>query len=110
MTTDQALDKMSLIVPHFAAILDDTDAADIINTIRTTKGDVPAGSTMQKLLPLFTGKHREHMYHIVAITEEIDVDDVRKRSVIKLIRGLQKSLLDETMLLFMVCMRMVHNI
>ena len=69
MTTEQALDQMTLLAPHFAAILDDEDAAEVVKAIRDEKGDLPAGSTMQKLLPLFTGKHREHLFHIAAITE-----------------------------------------
>lgn len=110
MTTEQALDQMTLLAPHFAAILDDEDAAEVVKAIRDEKGDLPAGSTMQKLLPLFTGKHREHLFHIAAITEGKPVEEIRERPVMELIRGLQKAMLEETLLLFMVCMRIVRNI
>ena len=110
MTTEKALDQITLLIPHFAAILDDEDAADVVKMIRAEKGDLPAGSAMQQLLPLFTGKHREHLYHIAAITEGKDVEEIRSRPVMELIRGLQLSLLEETLMLFMVCMRIVRNI
>lgn len=110
MTTAKALDQMTLLAPHFAAILDDEEAADIVQAIRCGKGDLPAGSTMQKLLPLFTDKHREQLFHIAAITEGKTVEEIRNRPVMELIRGLQKAMLEETLMLFMVCMRMVRNI
>lgn len=110
MTTDQALDKMVQITPWLGMIFDDADASDIVKTVRDEKAQTPAGTVMAQLIPLFAGKHREAMYNIVALTSGVPVDEVKNQPIIKTLNSLHGALIDETMMFFMACLRMVKNI
>lgn len=110
MTTEKALDQMAKIAPHLAAILDDSEAADIVSAVRATKGDMPAGETMAKVIPLFAGKHRDDLYAIVSVINDIPVDEVKSQPISKTMNSLQTILLQESILFFMTCMQMIRNI
>lgn len=110
MTTEKALPIMAQIAPHLGAILDDDDAAEIVEAIRNEKGDLPAGATMAKLLPLFTGKHSEDLYHILAITSDSSVEAVKQQPIKDTVKDMHRMLLDETLMFFMSCLRIVRSI
>lgn len=110
MTTDKALDQMAKIAPHLAAILDDSEAADIVSAVRETKGDMPAGDTMAKVIPLFAGKHREDLYAIVSALNDKPVEEVKNQPFANTLNTLQTILLQESILFFMTCMQMIRNI
>lgn len=110
MTTDQALDKMELLLPYYAKIFNDPDAAEIIKTVREEKGESLVGDTLQKLLPIFTGKHREALYHIISIVHDKPVEDVKAQPIMETIAALRNALVNETLLFFMACMRLVKNV
>lgn len=110
MTTDQALDKMMQIVPLLGEILNDADAVELTKEIRSEKGQTPAGTVMQKLIPLFAGKHREALYGIVAITSDTPVEQIREQPIITTLNALNKALVDETMAFFLTCLHMVKKI
>lgn len=110
MTTEQALDKMELLLPHYTALFNDPDAAAIIKTVREENGESLVGVTLHKLLPIFTGKHRETLYQIISIVHEKPVEEVKAQPIMDTISDLRNALVNETLLFFMTCMRMVKNI
>lgn len=101
---------MALLAPWYGEIFDDEDAACVIQAVRAEKGDSLAGSTMAKLVPLFAQRHREALYNIVAITTDADVDAIRAQPIMDTIAALRGALVNETLLFFMTCLRMVKNI
>lgn len=110
MTTDQAFDKMVQIVPLLGEILDDADASELKQEIKSENGQIPAGSVMQQMIPLFAGKHRQALYGIVAAVSDTSVDKVKEQPISVTLGTLRNALIDETMMFFFSCLRIVKNI
>lgn len=110
MTTDQALDKMEMLLPHFSTLFNDQDASEFIMSVRAAKCQNQTGEAMNKLIPIFARQYRETLYNIVAISHDKTVEEVRNQPIMETINCMRSSLVDETMMFFIACMRMIKNI
>ena len=110
MTTEQALDKMAAMAPYIGEIFDDKDASEVLKAVREEKGETQVGKTVAKLLPLFAGKHRDALMNIVAISSDMAVEEVRAQPILDTIGAMQHAMIDEAMMFFVSCLRMVKNL
>lgn len=110
MMTKDALKIMAQIAPYMGEIFDDEDASVLIESIRDGKGDSLAGTAMKKTLPLFAEKHRDALCGMIAVSTGKKLDDVLTQPIRDTISDMQNMLLDETILFFIGCLRLVRNI
>lgn len=110
MTTKDALKTMTRIAPYMGEIFDDEDASVLIDSIREGKGDSLAGTAMAKALPLFADRHRDALCGMIAVSTGKKPEDVLAQPIRDTISDMQNMLLDETILFFMGCLRLVRNI
>ena len=92
MQTDKALDVMMEILPDVAAIMNDTEAEDIIAKVKTKDKELEAGDAMQQLIPLFAKKYRPELYRIVAAMQGETVEEVREQNITKTVMELSNGL------------------
>ena len=92
MQTDKALDVMMSILPDIAAIMNDTEADDVIAKIKAKDNELETGDVMQHLIPLFARKYREELYRIVAAMQGVEVETIQKQDITKTIMSLSNGL------------------
>lgn len=92
MQTDKALDVMMSILPDVAAIMNDTEAEDIIAKVKAKDQELEAGDAMQQLIPLFARKYRAELYRIVAAMQGVDVETVSQQEITKTLIALSNGL------------------
>lgn len=83
MQTDKALDAMMDILPDMAAIMNDTEADDMIQRVKAKDATLEAGDAMTALVPLFARKYKAELYRIVAAFQGITPEDVAKQEITK---------------------------
>lgn len=108
MQTDKALGVMMTILPDIAAIMNDTEADEIISKIKNRDGDLETGDAMQQLIPLFARKYREELFRIVAAFQGTDEETVRKQEITKTVVALSNGLQVYTGF-FACCLHMAQN-
>lgn len=81
MKTDMALDVMMDIIPDVAAIMNDTEAEEIIAKVKARDKDLETGDAMQVLIPLFARKYKPELYRIVAAFQGITAEEVGKQNI-----------------------------
>lgn len=92
MQTDKALDVMMGILPDVAAIMNDTEAEDIIAKVKAKDQELEAGDAMQQLVPLFARKYRAEFYRIVAAMQGVTVEEVKKQNITQTVMSLSNGL------------------
>lgn len=92
MQTDKALDVMMGILPDVAAIMNDTEAEDIIAKVKAKDQELEAGDAMQQLVPLFAKKYRDELYRIVAAMQGVTVEEVKKQNISQTVMSLSNGL------------------
>lgn len=92
MQTDKALDVMMAILPDIAAIMNDTEADEIIAKVKNRDSDLETGDAMQQLIPLFARKYRGELYRIAAAFQGTDEESVRKQEITKTVLALSNGL------------------
>lgn len=92
MQTDKALDVMMGILPDVAAIMNDTEAEDIIAKVKAKDQELEAGDAMKQLVPLFARKYRAELYRIVAAMQGVTVEEVKKQNITQTVMSLSAGL------------------
>lgn len=81
MQTDKALDVMLQILPDVAAIMNDTEADDILAKIKAKDKELETGDAMSQLIPLFARTYRPELYRIVAAMQGVPVEKVIEQPI-----------------------------
>ena len=76
MKTREMFDKMEAALPYVAEILNDEDTAAARKEVISLAKELKAGEAILRMFPVIVTKHRDAMYNIIAITENMDVKDV----------------------------------
>lgn len=92
MQTEKALDVMMGILPDVAAIMNDTEAEDIIAKVKAKDQELEAGDAMQQLVPLFARKYRAELYRIVAAMQGVTVEEVKNQNITQTVMSLSSGL------------------
>lgn len=83
MQTDKALDAMMDILPDMAAIMNDSEADEIIKRVKAQDATLEAGDAMTALVPMFARKYKAELFRIVAAFQGVTVEDVAKQDITK---------------------------
>lgn len=110
MPLEQSLDMMEQLLPYMASILNDADVKSVTESVRKSKGMLPAGDTMFSLMPLFIQreKHREDLFHILAIIKGCTVEDAKQLSLADTMSAL--SFTGEMSRFFSSCLRLALTV
>lgn len=108
MQTDKALDIMMEILPDVAAIMNDTEAEEIIAKVKAKDKELEAGDAMQQLIPLFARKYRAELYRIVAAMQGVTVENVMEQTIAKTTAALSSGLRVYSSF-FACCLHMARN-
>lgn len=108
MTTEMAFDAMEQLLPHIAEVLGDVEIRQMVELAKADGGkNTPAKDLLTAMLPLFVTRHRDNMLHIVAAMKGVTVEEARGMLFADTLETLRGSFVEEMLLFFMLCLRMV---
>lgn len=108
MNTEMGFELMEKMLPHMSAIISDDEVVDVKKLVR--KDDtIRVGVAMDKILPLFLGKHREHMYAIAAIMADKTAEEVKQQPITDTINAIKDGVNSGIMDFFVCCLRMAMS-
>lgn len=107
MKADIAFETMERILPHLSAILNDEEASKIVKALRGDKNRL-AGDTMQELLPLFLGPHKEDMLGIVAGIKGCTAEEAKAMELREINTLLRENFVGDMVLFFANCLTMAR--
>ena len=110
MPFEQSMDMMEAMLPHMAAILNDAEVKTITDTVRKSKGMMPAGDTMFSLMPMFIqrDKHRDDLYAILSILKNCTIDEAKQLPLADVMSAL--SFTGEMSRFFSLCLRLALTV
>lgn len=108
MNTDMGFDLMEKLLPHVTAIVTDEDVVHVKELLRK-EDTIQVGKAMHDILPLFLGKHREHMYAIAAITAGKTVEEIKQQPLADTLQVMRESVTGDMLSFFGLCLRMAMS-
>lgn len=108
MTTEMAFDTMEKLLPHLAEVLGDVEIRQMVEMAKADGGKTtPAKELLTAMLPLFVTRHRDNMLNIVAAMKGVTVEEAQAMPFADTLATLRGNFVEEMLLFFMLCLRMV---
>lgn len=106
MKTSDSFALMEQLLPDLEELLGDDEIRAFKEEAR---GGAPivASSAMQRLMPLFTGKHRDALLRVIAACNDKTVEQVESQELSDTIADMRSGFTDEVYSFFAQCLRLV---
>lgn len=108
LSTEMGFELMEKLLPHVAAILSDEELTDAKTAIRAEE-TFHVGRAFDNLMPLFLGKHREHVLAMAAVISGKTLEEVKAQPLHDTVTALRQNITGDMMIFFGSCLRVAMS-